>query len=120
MFEWPVISICHRSDKLGCSILCRSLPVTNPEFPLFKAVLAIAALLVPAIPGHARITRLAVERTETLPQDGYKKVAGHSYEERDPKRPLNAIITDGICAAEHQRHGGICGDVYYPQADRHG
>jgi hypothetical protein len=47
-----------------------------------------------AIPVQAQITRLVVERTETLGQDGYQKLTGHAYGEVDPKLPLNAIITD--------------------------
>jgi hypothetical protein len=54
----------------------------------------VVAILVLAIPGHARITRLVVERTETFADDGYKKLTGHAYGELDPKLPLNAIITD--------------------------
>jgi Alpha/beta hydrolase domain len=62
--------------------------------PLFKATLATVAILVLAIPGQARITRLMVEHTETLGHDGYQKLTGHFYGELDPKLPLNAIITD--------------------------
>jgi hypothetical protein len=60
----------------------------------FKATLAIVATLVWAIPGQARITRLVVEHTETLGQDGYQILTGHAYGELDPRLPLNAIITD--------------------------
>jgi hypothetical protein len=52
------------------------------------------AVLVLAIPGEARITRLAVEHTETTGHDGYQKLTGHAYGELDPKLALNAIITD--------------------------
>ena len=64
------------------------------QIPLFKATLAAVAILVLAIPGQARITRLMVEHTETLGHDGYQKLTGHAYGELDPKLPLNAIITD--------------------------
>src|SRR5579863_8173699 len=59
---------------------------------LFK--LAAVAVLVSAIPGQARITRLVVEHTEPAGHDGYQKLTGHAYGELDPKLPLNAIITD--------------------------
>jgi len=61
---------------------------------LSKATLAAVAILVLAIPGQARITRLVVQHTETLGHDGYQKLTGHAYGELDPKLPLNAIITD--------------------------
>src|SRR5712691_10662021 len=64
------------------------------QVPPFKATLAALAILASAIPGHARITRLVVEHTETLGPDGYQKLTGHAYGELDPKLPLNAIITD--------------------------
>src|SRR5712691_2201672 len=64
------------------------------QFPFFKATLETVAILVSAIPGHARITRLVIEHTETLGPDGYQKLTGHAYGELDPKLPLNAIITD--------------------------
>src|SRR5215472_688481 len=62
--------------------------------PLSKAVLMAVATLILAIPGDARITRLVIEHTETLGNDGYQKLTGHAYGELDPKLPLNAIITD--------------------------
>jgi hypothetical protein len=64
------------------------------QAPLFKATLVAVAILVLAIPGQARITRVVVEHTETLGRDGYQKLTGHAYGELDPKLPLNAIITD--------------------------
>lgn len=64
------------------------------RFPLFKAAVAVVAILVLAIPGHARITRLVVEHAETLEHEGYKKLTGKAYGELDPKLPLNALITD--------------------------
>jgi hypothetical protein len=64
------------------------------QVPLFRAALATVAILVWTIPGQARITRLVVERTETLGHDGYQKLIGHASGELDPKLPLNAIITD--------------------------
>jgi hypothetical protein len=54
---------------------------------------ALAFLLV-ALPAEAQITRLEVERTEPLGQDGYERLAGHAYGELDPAHPLNVIITD--------------------------
>ncbi len=56
--------------------------------------LAAVAVLVSAIPGQARITRLVIEHTEPAGHDGYQKLTGHAYGELDPKLPLNAIITD--------------------------
>jgi hypothetical protein len=50
-----------------------------------------AAVLVSAIPGQARITRLVIEHTATLGKDGYQKLTGHAYGELDPRLPLNAI-----------------------------
>lgn len=64
------------------------------QAPRFKATLATVTILVLAIPGQARITRLVVEHTETLGRDGYQQLTGHAYGELDPKLPLNAIITD--------------------------
>src|SRR5205814_2093415 len=52
------------------------------------------AVLVLAISGDARITRLVVEHTATAGHDGYQKLTGHAYGELDPRLPLNAIITD--------------------------
>src|ERR1700733_2917594 len=62
--------------------------------PLCRATLAAMAILGLATPGHARITRLVIEHTETLGHDGYQKLTGHVYGELDPRLPLNAIITD--------------------------
>jgi hypothetical protein len=42
------------------------------QVPLFKATLVAVAIFVSAIPGQARITRLVIEHTETLGQDGYQ------------------------------------------------
>src|ERR1700719_4133075 len=64
------------------------------QAPFFKATLVAVAILVIAVPGQARITRLVIEHTETLGHDGYEKLTGHAYGELDPKLPLNAIITD--------------------------
>lgn len=60
----------------------------------FRAALAVAASLGLALPAQARITRLVVERTESLDKDGYQKLTGHAYGELDPKLPLNAVVTD--------------------------
>jgi hypothetical protein len=59
-----------------------------------RATLAAVAILVLTKSGDARITRLVIEHTEPLGQDGYQKLTGHAYGELDPKLPLNAIITD--------------------------
>jgi hypothetical protein len=48
------------------------------QAPLFKATLAAEAILVWAIPGQARITRVVVEHAETPGHDGYQKLTGHS------------------------------------------
>jgi hypothetical protein len=60
----------------------------------FNAMLATVAIILLAMPGQAKVTRLVVEHTETLGQDGYQKLTGHFYGEIDPKLPLNAVITD--------------------------
>src|ERR1700724_1629049 len=64
------------------------------QAPFFKATLVAVAILVIAVPGQARITRVVVEHTETLGHDGYQKLTGHAYGELDLKLSLNAIITD--------------------------
>jgi hypothetical protein len=61
---------------------------------LFRTALTALTTLALAIPAHARITKLVVERTETLGTDGYQKLTGHAFGELDPRLPLNAIITD--------------------------
>src|SRR6266849_2988308 len=71
--------------------------------PLFKTTSAAVAILTLAIPGQARITRLVVEHTETLGNDGYQKLTGHAYGELDPRLPLNAIITDLELAPRNKR-----------------
>jgi hypothetical protein len=74
--------------------------------PLFKATLAVVAVIVLAMPGQARVTRLVVEHTESLGHDGYQKLSGHFYGELDPKLPLNAIITD-LKFAPRNAHGMV-------------
>jgi hypothetical protein len=64
---------------------------------------AVAAMLVASIPGEARITRLVIENTEAVGQDGYQKISGHVYGELDPKVPLNAIINDLELAPRNAR-----------------
>jgi hypothetical protein len=59
----------------------------------FKSTVAAVAILVWAIPAHARVIRLVVEHTE-VEHTGYQKLTGHVYGELDPKLPLNAIVTD--------------------------
>jgi hypothetical protein len=66
----------------------------GPRNLLSRAIVTAAAVLAFTAPAHARITRLVVERTEALGDDGYEKLTGHAYGEIDPKLPLNAIITD--------------------------
>ncbi len=73
------------------------------QVPLYKATVAVAAILALAVPGHARVTRLVVEHTEALGHDGYQKLTGHVYGELDPKLPLNAIITDLDLAPRNAR-----------------
>ncbi len=73
------------------------------QVPRFKATLAAVAILVLAIPGQARITRLVVEHAETLGRDGYQQLTGHAYGELDPQLPLNAIITDLELAPRNAR-----------------
>lgn len=75
----------------------------HASFKATKATLAALAILVWAIPGQARITRLVVEHTETLGSDGYQKLTGHAYGELDPRLPLNAIITDLQLAPRNAR-----------------
>ena len=70
---------------------------------LCRATLAAVASLGLPIPGQAQITRLVVERTEALGQDGYQKLRGHAYGEVDPRLPLNAIITDLELAPRNAR-----------------
>src|SRR5581483_8105643 len=55
---------------------------------------------------EARITRLVVEHTAALGNDGYPKLTGHFYGELDPRLPLNAIITD-LELAPRNAHGMI-------------
>jgi alpha/beta hydrolase family protein len=74
--------------------------------PLFKVTFAALAIIVLAIPGQARITRLVVEHTEPLGHDGYQILTGHAYGELDPKLPLNAIITD-LEFAPRNAHGMV-------------
>src|ERR1700693_5517601 len=64
------------------------------QVPLLKTTFHVVAILLLAIPGQARITRLIVEHTESIGHDGYQKLTGHTYGELDPKLPLNAIISD--------------------------
>src|ERR1041385_4856022 len=73
------------------------------QVPFFKATLSAVAILVLALPGQARITRLVIEHTETTGHDGYQKLSGHFYGELDPKLPLNAIITDLELAPRNAR-----------------
>ena len=74
--------------------------------PLRKTAIAAAAALILAFPGSAAVTRLVVEHSEPLGQDGYEKLTGHFYGELDPKLPLNAIITD-IQLAPRNAHGMV-------------
>src|SRR5579862_1342793 len=75
------------------------------QVPL-KMILAAVSFLGLAVSGQSRITRLAVEHTETLGHDGYQKLTGHAYGELDPKLPLNAIITD-LEFAQHNARGMV-------------
>ena len=73
---------------------------------VLRVTLAAVASLGLAVPGQAQITRLVVEQTEALGQDGYQKLTGHAYGEVDPSLPLNAIITD-IEFAPRNAHGMV-------------
>jgi Alpha/beta hydrolase domain len=64
------------------------------QISIFRIPAAALAILILAIPGQARITRVVVERTESIGHDGYQKLTGRAYGEIDPKLPQNAIITD--------------------------
>ena len=70
------------------------MPLLLSRPPFFKATLAALAILAAAMPAQARVTRLVVERNETLGHDGYQKLTGHVYGEINPRLPLNALITD--------------------------
>jgi hypothetical protein len=74
--------------------------------PFWKAALAAAAIIILAVPGQARITRLVVEHTEALGHDGYEKLTGRAYGELDPKLPINSIITD-LQFAPRNAHGMV-------------
>lgn len=62
----------------------------------------VAALLLAAGVAKARVTKIAVDKTETPAFGGksfgnagpYEIVTGHAYGELDPRDPLNAIIAD--------------------------
>ena len=59
------------------------------------------AVLVLAISGDARITRLVVEHTATAGHDGYQKLTGHAYGELDPRTiPGLELFIDGRNALE--------------------
>jgi hypothetical protein len=74
------------------------------RFPVCMAMLVAIALLVLANPVEAEITRLVMEKTETLgSDDGYEKLTGHAYGELDPSLSLNAIITDLEFAPRNDR-----------------
>ena len=60
----------------------------------FWKIIVAAAMFILALPGHARITRVVIARTDVIGSGGYQKLTGHAYGEIDPKLPLNAIITD--------------------------
>jgi hypothetical protein len=63
-----------------------------------KALLFATMIVLPC---HARIIRLAVERTETA--GNYQRLSGHAYGEIDPKVKLNSIITDLQLAPRNAR-----------------
>src|SRR6476646_10662681 len=72
----------------------------------FWKIIVPAAMFILAIPGHARITRVVIARTDVIGSDGYQKLTGHAYGELDPKLPLNAIITD-LEFAPRNAHGMV-------------
>ena len=62
----------------------------------------LAAIVLLAMPAHARITRIVIDHREAPAYKGqsfkdagpYERITGHAYGELDPKDPLNVIITD--------------------------
>ncbi len=64
------------------------------QVSFFRATLAAVGVLILAVPGQAQITRLVVEQTEALGQDGYQRLIGKAYGEVDPNLTINTIITD--------------------------
>src|SRR6476646_226739 len=69
----------------------------------FWKIIVAAAMLILAIPGHARITRVVIARTDVIGSDGYEKLAGHAYGDIDPKLSQTAIITDLELAPRNAR-----------------
>ena len=67
-----------------------------------SSIVAAAAVLVLAGPGHARVKQLVIETIESPAFDGqvfgnagqYETIAGKAQGELDPSDPLNAIIQD--------------------------
>jgi Alpha/beta hydrolase domain len=57
--------------------------------------LAVATLLVCAVPAAARVTRIIVDQTLTLSGDAsYETLTGRAFGELDPDDPHNTLITD--------------------------
>lgn len=81
-----------------------------------RAVLAwlLAAVLALPAPGMARVTRIAVDKTEPAPParapDGTRRevqaITGRAFGELDPAAPGNAVITD-IGHAPRNAHGMV-------------
>jgi Alpha/beta hydrolase domain len=74
-----------------------------------RFVLAAIASLTLATSMDARLTRLAVEKTEPVKTDAggeFERLSGHFYGELNPKSPHNAIITD-IQFAPRNAHGMV-------------
>src|SRR5579864_7462164 len=65
-------------------------------------LLNFAAILACSVSLEARVTRIVIEHRDSPAFKGqafgtggaYERLTGHFYGERDPKDPLNAIITD--------------------------
>src|SRR5262249_31132503 len=89
----------HDRATIARAVL-KEAPLTVPRV---KATLAAVAILVLAIPGEARITRLVIQRSEAIGHDEYKKLTGQAYGELEPKLPLNAMITDLEFAPRNDR-----------------
>src|SRR5262249_12593186 len=60
-------------------------------------------LLFLAVPSHARITRLDIQRTSEASGDGYVTITGRAFGEVDPAHPLNSIIQDLQLAPRNER-----------------
>ena len=86
----------------------------------FWKIIVAAAMFILALPGHARITRVVIARTDVIGSGGYQKLTGHAYGETRPQASAERHHhRSRICAAKRARDGGVCGDVHHHQAGRH-